>query len=85
MSLVFLKLRALLAKFLSDCNSSVGVATHDFEQLVLRVVREAALCPQVRLHAGERHMALEQSCRAPRGRLGLLLGPDGAGVLCHLR
>ena len=53
MSLVELELQALLAKFIFDRNPFAGVAAHDFKKLLLLVVREATLRPQVRLHVGE--------------------------------
>ena len=53
LSLVELELQALLAKFIFDRNPFAGVAAHDFKKLLLLVVREATLRPQVRLHVGE--------------------------------
>ena len=60
------------------------MATYDFKQFVLRVVRKAALSLQVRLHAGERHMTLlEWSCSDTLGSLGLLLRLVSFRVLYH--
>ena len=58
MSLVELEPQTFGAQFIIDQNLSVGVLAHDLEQLALLVVREAPLCPQVLLHAGECHVAL---------------------------
>ena len=71
-SLVVLILQTFLAELFFDRNGPLSMLTHEIDQLVLRVEREATLCLKVLFHAINSYLTLLEQCyRAFLGSLGL--------------